>query len=245
MKGIKISSIVIGIQFLTAGVLLIAFNSGLLPIEYKKIVFSSQMLLIAIGFTFLFSRHKWIGGLILIFIGGFFLIPKLSAIGFNIVPQHGIALALIVVGVIVLCNSLFVRRKNWFWKEAGWQNWHKRETNGKESGYINCENVFGGGNEKLGAKIFRGGEITNVFGGMEFDLSDAQLAEGANYLELNSVFGGVVLIVPIDWKIELRQTQVFGSFVDNRPKPGFEIDENKLLIIEANSVFGGGEIKCN
>jgi len=32
--------------------------------------------------------------------------------------------------------------------------------------------------------------------------------------------------------------------VDNRPKPGFEVDENRVLIIVANAVFGGGEIKC-
>jgi len=42
----------------------------------------------------------------------------------------------------------------------------------------------------------------------------------------------------------VRQTQVFGQFVDNRPKPDFEIDEKRTLIIEANAVFGGGEIKC-
>ena len=95
----------------------------------------------------------------------------------------------------------------------------------------------------MGSKIFKGGEINNVFGGMEFDLSEAQLAEGTNYLELNSVFGGIILYVPVDWKIEIRQTQVFGHFVDNRAKPGFEIDENRALVIEAHAVFGGGEIR--
>ena len=223
--------------------MLIAFNSGVLPIEYKKIVFSWQMLLIALGFTFLFSRHKWIAGIILILVGGFFLLPKLNAVGFNFVPQNGWALGLIIVGVLVLSNSLFGRRKKWYWKEAGWQNWHKRSSNETNSGYISCDNVFGGSNEKLDAKIFRGGVVNNVFGGAEFDLSEAQLAEGTNYLELNSVFGGVVLIVPLDWKIEIRQAQFFGSLVDNRPKPSFEVDENRKLVIVANSVFGGGEIK--
>jgi predicted membrane protein len=63
-------------------------------------------------------------------------------------------------------------------------------------------------------------------------------------LELNSVFGGMVLFVPVDWNIEMRTTHVFGDFVDNRPKPAFEVDEKRTLIIEASAVFGGGEIRC-
>ena len=63
-------------------------------------------------------------------------------------------------------------------------------------------------------------------------------------LEINSVFGGCVLYLPIEWNIEMRPNHVFGQFVDNRPKPSFEVDEKRKLIMEVNAVFGGGEIKC-
>ena len=243
----KISSIICGLLFLGAGVLLFAFNTGLLPIYFKPIIFSWRMLLVAIGFTLVFSRHSRIGGIILMFIGAFFLLPKLNIEGFHFVRQNLWALGLIIVGVIVICNTFWgrCRNKEWFYcSENSTHHYRRRKPRVEETGFIEMNRVFSGSKERIDFKNFKGGEINGVFGGLELDLSDAQLAEGTNYLELNSVFGGIILYVPIEWKIELRQTQVFGSFVDNRPKPGFEVDENRVLIIVANSVFGGGEIKC-
>jgi predicted membrane protein len=120
--------------------------------------------------------------------------------------------------------------------------WNRCRKN--ESGYIDRNYVFGGSKEKIDYTGFKGGEVNCVFGGIELNLSDSRLAEGIHTLELNTIFGGIVLFVPLDWNIEIRQTQVFGNFVDNRPKPGFEISENSTLILQVASVFGGGEIKC-
>jgi len=231
-----------------AGVLLFAFNAGLLLPVYKKIVFSWQMLLIAIGFVLFFSRTNWFGGIVLMLVGGFFILPKLNVAGLVFVSQNGWAIGLIIVGLLVILRTIWGNQQ-WVRVDAEMKWKHRRrschsKTSENESGYIEANRVFSGSKERIDFKNFKGGEINSVFGGLELDLSDAQLAEGTNYLELNSVFGGIILFVPIEWKIELRQTQVFGSFVDNRPKPGFEVDENRVLIIVANSVFGGGEIKC-
>jgi len=245
---IKVSSIICGLLFLSVGVLLILFNANVLHPDYKKVVFSWQMFLIALGFVFLFSRYKWIFGIILMLVGGFFLLPKLNIEGFEFISQNGWAIFWILVGVFVICSTIW-RKRWWRWsnvefithKKLHSKKWKNCE---KESGYIEYNCVFSGNSTKIDNKNFKGGEINGVFGGIELDLSEAQLAEGTHHLELNSVFGGVVLFCPIDWKIDIRQTQVFGQFVDNRPKPDFEVDENRALIIEANSVFGGGEIKC-
>ncbi len=259
-SSIKIGSIIFGLLVVAAGVLLFAFNTGFLPDAYKSIVFSWQMLLIAMGFSFMFSRHKWFGGILLMLIGGFFLLPKLDIEGLDFVKQNGWAIALIVLGIIIIIKAFWVQK---------YLPWHNRELREKcerrkeqhaermknrgnrdrdsarnESGYIDRNYVFGGADEKVEIRNFKGGEINCVFGGMELDLSGSQLAEGVHHLELNSVFGGIVLYVPADWNVEIRQTQVFGHFADNRPKIGFEVDEKSTLIIEASSVFGGGEIKC-
>jgi predicted membrane protein len=205
------------------------------------------MLLIGLGFAFLFSRDKWVAGVILMFIGSFFILPRLQFVGFyNIgyfVGQNLWAIGLVTLGIVVLCKAIFTHS---FWHcrtdvkchSHGWQ--HQKE----EAGYIDRNCVFTGGKEKLDIQNFKGGEVNSVFGGIELDLSDATLAEGVHHLELNSVFGGIVLFVPVDWRIEMKTTQVFGAFADNRPKPSFEVDEKRVLIIEANAVFGGGEIKC-
>jgi predicted membrane protein len=120
---------------------------------------------------------------------------------------------------------------------AAWQS------SSSSSGRIEYYAVFGGSHEKISVKDFRGGEITCVFGGAELDFSAAQLAEGIHTLEVNSVFGGVVLYIPVDWCLEVRQSRLFGHFSDNRPKPPFEVDEKRMLILEVTSAFGGGEVK--
>ena len=243
---IKMSSIVCGLFFMAAGVLLFAFNAGILPAEYKFVVFSWQMLLAAMGFVFLFSRHKRIAGIIMMMVGGFFLLPKLNIDGLDFIGQNYWAIVLICVGIFIVGSTIFGKQ---FFRHS--EEWHGsyRHSHGWKSyenkaGYIDRNCVFGGSNEKLNLKNFKGGDINSVFGGIELDMSDCQLAEGVHHLELNSVFGGILLYVPIDWKIEINQTQFFGQFADNRPKPEFEVDEKRTLIIEVNAVFGGGEIRC-
>ena len=251
--GIKMSSLVFALLVIAAGILLFAFNMGVLPIAYKSVVFSWQMLLIVIGFSCFFSRHKWFFGLILVLLGGFFLLPKLDIPSLDFFRQNAWAIILTAAGIGILCKALFHRkcccnnaqfRTHFSVKDDN--HWKTFSSTGKgyKSGYLDRNCVFGGSKEKWDIQNFKGGEVNSVFGGIELDLSEAQLAEGTHRLELNSVFGGIVLYVPIDWNIEVHQTQVFGTFADNRSKPGFEVDENRVLIIEANAVFGGGEIKC-
>jgi predicted membrane protein len=128
----------------------------------------------------------------------------------------------------------FMRHRN---KGAAWRS------SASCLGHMEYNAVFGGAHEKISIKNFMGGEINCVFGGAELDLSDAQLAEGIHTLEINTVFGGVVLYIPVDWCVEIRQSQLFGHFSDNRPKPPFEVDEKRMLLLEVTSVFGGGEVK--
>jgi predicted membrane protein len=248
----RISSLVFGLLVTTSGVLLFAFNAGYLPHQYKSIVFSWQMLVIAIGLSFLFSRHKWFAGIILLFVGFGFLLPKLHQIGWATGIENIGPVALFALGVIILCKSFWGRHKEpheYFYRKMQkhartcrkwehWDTWHK------ETGYIDHNYIFGGNNEKLDVRDFKGGDINCVFGGLELDLTNSTLAEGVHTLEVNTVFGGVKLYVPADWKIEIRQSQVFGRFLDNRPKSAFEVDENRKLILEVSSVFGGGEISC-
>ena len=247
--GIKIHSAVIGLLVVIAGILLYLFNAELLNPEYKSVIFSWQMLLIAIGFNGLFSRHGRIFGITLILIGGFFLLRKLNLPCLAIITQNGWAIALVFVGLLILSHAIFgknccrksEKKKNECNREkfSGCNNKHKNEV-----GFVDLNYVFSGTKEKIEMDVFRGGEINCVFGGIELDFSDCDLADGVSTLEINSVFGGSVLYVPTDWNIEVRQDQVFGNFVDLRAKNSLETDKNKTLIIRAASVFGGGEIKC-
>ncbi len=250
--GLKISALVFGLLTILAGISLIGFNTGFLPLCYKPIIFSWQMLLIAIGFVGLFSPRKWGFGIVLMLIGGFFMLQKLNIERLDFITRNGWAILLILLGVVIICKTIWLRRflpgrsfnqrseKSKEWHKDYTTEWKKRQN---ETGYLERNYVFGGSKEKLDISDFKGGEISCVFGGTELDLTDCQLAEGTHTLEISTVFGGVVLYVPSHWRIEIRQNRVFGSFEDRRPAPNFEVDENKALIIDVSAVFGGGEIK--
>jgi predicted membrane protein len=250
--GLKIASVVTGLLVITAGVLLFLFNAGVLDSAYRPVIFSWQMLLIAIGFNGLFSHRSWFFSIALMMVGGFFLLQNLDVPGMVFVNQNLWTILLIFAGLLILSRAIF--GKNRFYcrskrfrrrmEEKDWcdsNNWGKHKG---EAGYLDLNYVFSGANEKLSMEVFRGGEINCVFGGLELDFYDCQLAEGISSLEINTVFGGAVLYIPKEWNVEIRANQVFGNFADNRPKPDFEIDKTRLLIINASSVFGGGEIKC-
>ena len=250
-SGIKVSSVICGLLFLAAGVLLFAFNAGFLQPEYKKVVFSWQMLLIAIGLVFFFSRRKWVGGIIMMLVGGFFLLPKLNIKGLEFISQNGWAIVLIVLGVIVLCKAIWAKRfrkhYTFFWPKNEWHtSWYSNagiNYSKTGAGFVKRDCVFGNINEKIDIPNFKGGDIDSVFGNVELDLSNAQLEEGINHLKIDMVFGNIVIYAPVEWNIEIRAESVFGRFVDNRPKPDFDIDRNKVLIISIDSVFGDGEIR--
>lgn len=253
-NGIKASAVVKGLLVIIAGILLFLFNVDILPIEYKSIVFSWQSILIMLGVILLFSRDKWGGGSFLILFGGFMLLRKLNIESIAFLTDNGWSLILIVGGILILCKTIWGRKVQYRRREyneledaASEYNTDRSRPQShyskNESGYIDRNCIFGGSKEKINYSSFKGGEINCVFGGIELDLSDSELAEGVNTLELNSVFGGIVLFVPVDWNIEIRQTQVFGNFEDKRSQPDFEVRENKVLILKVASVFGGGEIK--
>jgi len=65
------------------------------------------------------------------------------------------------------------------------------------------------------SKKFKGADITNVFGGAEINLSQADMESTAT-MELTNVFGGTKLIIPAHWEINSELVSVFGSIEDKR-----------------------------
>src|SRR5665648_28554 len=74
----------LGAVAILAGLILLGLNTGFIPITWKSIIFSWQMLLIAIGVISLFGRDSYVPGIILILVGGIFIIPKFGFLPFNI-----------------------------------------------------------------------------------------------------------------------------------------------------------------
>lgn len=224
------SKVAIGLVLIVLGFMLIIRNTGLMPGYFEDIIFSWQMLLIAIGFVMLFGTGNKTPGLIVMAVGGFFILPEVLDMPFRTYRLFWPAV-FIIIGIIVLSNA------RWFSK-AGWHS-----ESSSSSDVVDMVNIFGGGERRCMSQNFKGGKISCVFGGGEIDLTKARLAEGTSEIELACVFGGVTLIVPPDWNIIIDVTPVLGGFSDSRKISGSVIDMSRTLVIKGAVVFGGGEIK--
>jgi predicted membrane protein len=225
---------ILGVIVIAAGFLLLLSNTGILPWEVRHVLFSWQMLLIGIGLVSFFSSESRTPGTILILIGGVFILPRIFDLSINIMHVFW-PLLLIGLGVLILTKRM--PRRPWQARV------HLPNDHHMEDGYIHEENIFSGGKQRVMHQVFRGGHINCVFGGSEVDLTQATLGEGTNELEVNTIFGGVTLIVPADWRIQLKMTSIMGGFSDKRAYVKENPDMSKVLIIKGSTIFGGGEIK--
>lgn len=233
----RMKKIIIGLLILTAGILLLGFNIGYLNTDYRHIIFSWQSLLIALGLINFFDRKSFWAGLILISIGTFFLIPHVFIFQFNFIHLFWPVLLIIIGVVIILKRTIF---HSFSYKH---RRFHENSNSKIEDGIIIESNVFSGSHRVIHPCEFKGGKINNVFGGSKIDLTKTTLAPGENILEISCVFGGVEIIVPLEWKVQTQVSSIMGAFSDKRYSRNAPIDNSRCLIIKGSAVFGGGEVK--
>lgn len=227
------------------GGMFLLFNIGVIPIQYKPVLISWQMFLVLLGLWTLLKGH-YIGGLILMAVGVFFLYPTLC----SVFPEYFVSydidiktywpIVLIIIGILLVIGQFIPsKKKGGCYTEIG-----DKTFNQNNADYIEKNMVFGSTEQIILSQDFKGGEVNTVFGEVILDLRKANLAEGQVNLELNTVFGSLILYVPSDWTIQLKTSTVLGSFQDKRYPINDSVSESgSCLMIEGNSVFGNGEIR--
>jgi predicted membrane protein len=227
---LKSNRAIIGVVLVLVGLFLVMRNTGIFPDFIDHVIFSWPMLLVAIGLVMTLGGAEKTAGVIVMAVGGFFLIPTIFRETFHAYNMFWPSI-FIIIGVIFIVS----RRKSW-------NSVTSKGVIGDD--YVDYVNVFSGGERQIVSENFRGGRISAVFGGMELDLTKAKLAPGRNELEIACVFGGATIIVPDDWFVTLEVTPVLGGFSDSRKlNPGRTSDMSKQLVIKGAVVFGGGEVK--
>jgi predicted membrane protein len=102
--------------------------------------------------------------------------------------------------------------------------------------------IFGGVNKSIFSKSFRGGDITNIFGGTELDFTHADI-NGRAIIDITQVFGGTKIIVPSNWQLIVDMSAIFAGTDDKRMKSVQTAKSDKVLIIKGVSLFAGLEIR--
>ena len=222
--------VIIGVVLVLAGLALVIRNTGFFPDFIDHVIFSWPMLLVTIGLVMTLGSGEKTGGIIVMAVGGFFMIPLIFRETFHMYNMFWPSI-FIIIGVIFIVT-----------KRKGWASITSKGTIGDD--YIDYVNVFSGGERQIVSQSFRGGKVSAVFGGIELDLTKAKLAPGRNILEIAAVFGGATIIVPDNWYVTVEVTPVLGGFSDERKiYPGRPLETESQLVLKGAVVFGGGEIK--
>ncbi len=226
----------VGIVFIFIGAVFIFSNIGLIPPVMKHYIFSWQMILIVIGlFTLAGNKNRTVG-LVLVSIGVFFILPGLFGM-----PRIGLGKLwpLVFVGV----GAYILIRRNKEHREFDFPEMGEKSTTNSED-VIDDLNIFGGSNKNITSQNFLGGRSTAIFGGGDYNFTNADLAKKEAVLDVIAIFGGHKIIVPSDWDVTIDVVSIFGGFSDKRRTlKSIQVNNNKRLIIKGLALFGGGEVK--
>lgn len=223
------SRLVMGLLLILLAGLLLIDNFDLYPVDWGKYIFTWQTLLIVIGLILFPNRGNRTTGTVLIAIGAFFLAAKFYELPVSVSKLFWPAVILFI-GISLLFGS----RK---------RNWHPYKTGEVNDDLIDDVSIFGGSDQKFTSQQFKGGKITNIFGGSTIDLSSARLEPGMNVVDLLCIFGGSKLIIPSEWRVKVEVISIFGGVSDKRKLPQTLPDNAPELVLKGLVLFGGVEIK--
>jgi len=239
------------------GILFLLFNLNMIPEAYKDLLLSWKTVLVLIGLWSLAVKRKVGQGILLIGVGVFFLYPTLSSLFPDTFAYISIDFKTywpvipIAFGILLVLNSLFSAKKK---KYKKWNREYDTETNTwreldqavhNEADFFEKNTIFGNSEQIILSQNFKGGEVNVIFGELRLELRKAKLANGIAHLELNTIFGNLIVYVPDDWAIEIGSTNILGAVQDKRLYNDVFPQEEKVarFLIEANSIFGNIEIR--
>ena len=90
--------------------------------------------------------------------------------------------------------------------------------------------------------LFKGAELTVIFGGFELDLLQTQLEGDSARVDLFVLFGGGEIRVPEGWEVQTPLTSIAGG-VSDKTRPPSASGARPQLVLTGLVLFGGVEIR--
>lgn len=219
-----------GMIFLLIGVFLFVRS---LDLNVPEWVFSWQSLLIFLGvIILLYSEFKNWGGLVMILIGGIFLVKEFVYLSYDVTRFIWPAI-FTVVGLALI----FGKRQ-----ESGKKIRQQLPPGTAVEDYIDSSVIFSGENRVVVSKQFKGGKVVAIFGGADFNMIQADFQDRIEF-DVTCIFGGIELIVPANWDVRLDMHTIMGGVTDKRPVELLASNSDKIFVLKGTCIFGGVEIK--
>ena len=215
--------LVLGLFALVAGSLLILDNMGvLLAWDYLRFW---PALLILVGLIKMTQPGSGrVFGLLLALVGAWLLADVLNVAEFDF--DYVWPVVLVIGGLNLLVSEVFRR---------------SRRVPPETDAELDALALLGGVKRTSASQRFRGGSATAIMGGCEIDLRQAAIAEGETAVfDTFAMWGGIELVVPETWVVELKGVPIMGAFEDNtRQTAGL----TQRLVIKGMAIMGGVEVK--
>lgn len=226
------ASVIIGILFMAAGLVVFLKNFGFWDIRWHEI-FTWQMVLIVVGMFLLCGRDSRKAGWVLIGIGVVFWIAEFVHLSETL--RKLVWPVVLMVGGLVLVIG-------------------RRRTDGasdveviggavNDSGETASTNRFNV-SSSLSSRSYKpvtshitGGMVQCTMGSVRLDLSAVELEGNSATIDLSCVFGSCNIIVPALWRVQFNMNTFMGSAVDLRPTPTPPADA-PLLVVTGRLVTG-------
>jgi predicted membrane protein len=245
------------------GILLLLDN---LLLDLPKWVFTWHTILIALG-LFVGAKHRFRGGgwFIMVLVGLYFTIEAAMPIDFN-ATQILFPSLLVILGLFLI----FKPKSKYCEHQKQWKKRMERKNRryashpkfgpgtdasqntdqsvsdpyyvDSRTDFLDSVNVFGGSQQTVYSKSFKGGDVVAVFGGADINLSQADF-EGEVVLEIVAVFGGAKIVIPKDWVVKHEVTVIMGGVDDKRAILPLQEGPQKVLVVRGLAMLGGIEIK--
>jgi len=217
----------LGLILLVVGGALLARQMGVL---FPAWMFTWPVLLIVVGFFIgIANRFRDLGWLIMMGVGGFFLMDRV----YPGMGQYAWPAVIIFLGLVIILRPRFKKKTPLPEPQA-----QPAEATGDD--VLDAVAVFGAVKKIVLSKNFRGGEVVSVFGGSEINLSQADFVSPIR-LEIVAIFGGAKLIVPSNWEVRSEATVILGG-IDDKRDPATGQNPDKVIILEGTAICGGIEI---
>lgn len=123
---------------------------------------------------------------------------------------------------------------------AGKGSYHKKASSPND--WLDCTTVFGGTRRQVISKDFKGGDLINVCGGTELDLTRADI-QGTAVIDIVNVWGGIRIAVPPNWQIRTNLTHIMAGVDDNKRTQNQVQDPDKVLVLTGVVLMSGIEIR--
>lgn len=215
-----------GVIIIVFGILLLLNSAGIADVNIGYL-FSNfwPMILILMGtFVLLANPASKVGGIITLTIGVVFQLKNLGY--FDIFQYISFwPVLLILIGLWIV----FGRGPKW-------------DTDSNDS--FSALGLFSGSSVRSVSRQFQGGNATAIFGGVEIDLSEAQITSEQKEarVEVFVAFGGIEIVVPQGWNVIIKGIPLFGGWENKTLSKGNDQDAPTLKL-NCLVMFGGLEVK--